>query len=81
MGGRDLALHHVRELFLCCDLLCIMNWTANLLLTPCRLSGTLPFYADNPDDFLELVLNSSFTFPDSEWADVSEGRERFPASS
>ena len=37
-----------------------------------RLSGTLPFYADNPDDFLELVLSSSFSFPDSEWADVGE---------
>jgi serine/threonine protein kinase len=36
------------------------------------LSGTLPFYADNPDDFLELVLDSSFSFPDSEWADVGE---------
>ena len=35
------------------------------------LSGTLPFYADNPDDFLELVLSSSFSFPDSEWAEVS----------
>eukprot|EP01052_Picozoa_sp_SAG31_P071523 SAG31_NODE_30443_length_381_cov_0.734043_1_plen_36_part_10 len=32
------------------------------------LSGTLPFYADNPDDFLELVLDSNFSFPDSEWA-------------
>ena len=36
------------------------------------MSGTLPFYADNPDDFLELVLSSSFSFPDSEWADVGE---------
>jgi hypothetical protein len=40
-----------------------------------RLSGTLPFYADNPDDFLELVLSSSFSFPDSEWADVGEEGE------
>lgn len=38
----------------------------------------MPFYADNPDDFLELVLSSSFTFPDSEWADVSEGRKLLP---
>jgi serine/threonine protein kinase len=42
------------------------------LLLACRLSGTLPFYADNPDDFLELVLNSKFSFPDSEWAGISE---------
>ena len=40
------------------------------------LSGTLPFYADNPDDFLELVLNSNFSFPDSEWEGVSEGGTR-----
>ena len=40
------------------------------------LSGTLPFYADNPDDFLELVLHSSFSFPESEWAEVSEGGAR-----
>ena len=38
----------------------------------------MPFYADNPDDFLELVLSYSFTFPDSEWADVSEGRKLLP---
>ena len=53
----------------------------NLLLMPRRLSGTLPFYADNPDDFLELVLSSSFTFPDSEWAGVSEGRKLLPQPS
>lgn len=46
-------------------------WAAGILLY-IILSGTLPFYADNPDDFLELVLNSSFSFPDSEWANVSE---------
>ena len=40
------------------------------------LSGTLPFYADNPDDFLELVLHSNFSFPDSEWIDVGEGGQR-----
>ncbi len=66
---------------LCCALLCIIVWESNLLLTPRRLSGTLPFYADNPDDFLELVLSSSFTFPDSEWADVSEGRKLLPEPS
>ena len=37
-----------------------------------RLSGTLPFYADNPDDFLDLVLSSNFSFPDSEWEEVGE---------
>lgn len=52
----------------------------NLLRTTRRLSGTLPFYADNPDDFLELVLSSSFTFPDTEWADVSEARKLQPGS-
>ena len=36
----------------------------------------MPFYADNPDDFLELVLNSNFSFPDSEWEGVSEGDTR-----
>jgi len=46
-------------------------WAAGILLY-IMLSGTLPFYADNPDDFLELVLSSSFSFPDSEWADVGE---------
>jgi len=46
-------------------------WAAGILLY-IILSGTLPFYADNPDDFLELVLNSKFSFPESEWAAISE---------
>ena len=66
---------------LCRALRWIVVWESNWLLTPRRLSGTLPFYADNPDDFLELVLSSSFTFPDSEWADVSEGRKLLPEPS
>jgi len=49
-------------------------WAAGILLY-IILSGTLPFYADNPDDFLELVLHSSFSFPESEWAEVSEGAQ------
>ena len=67
--------------FAVCVLLCPIVWEPKLLLTPRRLSGTLPFYADNPDDFLELVLSSSFNFPDSEWATVSEGRKPLPESS
>lgn len=47
-------------------------WAAGIILY-IILSGTLPFYADNPDDFLELVRHSDFSFPDSEWADISEG--------
>jgi serine/threonine protein kinase len=32
-------------------------WAAGILLY-ILLSGTLPFYADDPDEFLELVLSS-----------------------
>lgn len=46
-------------------------WAAGILLY-IMLSGTLPFYADNPDDFLDLVLSSNFSFPDSEWEEVGE---------
>jgi len=47
-------------------------WAAGIILY-IILSGTLPFYADNPDDFLELVRHSDFSFPDSEWEEISEG--------
>ena len=46
-------------------------WASGILLYTV-LSGTLPFYADNPDDFLELVLSSAFSFPDEEWSGMSE---------
>ena len=46
-------------------------WASGILLYAV-LSGALPFYADNPDDFLKLVLNSDFSFPDEEWSGLSE---------
>ena len=46
-------------------------WASGILLY-IVLSGTLPFFADSPDDFLELVLSSRFSFPDDEWAESSE---------
>ena len=46
-------------------------WASGILLY-IILSGTLPFYADDPDEFLELVLSSSFSFPEAEWSHLSE---------
>eukprot|EP01047_Picozoa_sp_COSAG01_P030232 COSAG01_NODE_2102_length_8419_cov_42.585216_6_plen_388_part_00 len=46
-------------------------WAAGILLY-ILLSGTLPFYADDPDEFLELVLSSSFSFPDEEWGHMAD---------
>ena len=35
------------------------------------LSGSMPFYADNPTDFLDLILTATLEFPEDEWATIS----------
>ena len=45
-------------------------WSCGIILY-IILSGTLPFYADNPEEFLELVLESNYDFPDDEWGELS----------
>eukprot|EP01050_Picozoa_sp_SAG11_P000554 SAG11_NODE_18_length_25850_cov_18.210050_12_plen_82_part_00 len=34
--------------------------------------GTLPFYAENSQDFVGTVTTAQYEFPDEEWADVSD---------
>eukprot|EP01051_Picozoa_sp_SAG22_P001413 SAG22_NODE_55_length_23749_cov_24.622918_5_plen_624_part_00 len=36
------------------------------------LSGTLPFYAENSQDFVQAVVGAQYEFPDEEWADISD---------
>ena len=36
------------------------------------LSGTLPFFAETSQDFVEAVVVANYEFPDEEWADVSD---------
>ena len=31
----------------------------------------MPFYADNPTDFLDLILTATLEFPEDEWATIS----------
>ena len=45
-------------------------WSAGIIMY-ILMSGSLPFFADNPIEFLEVVLYSEFTFPDAEWGAVS----------
>lgn len=46
-------------------------WSAGIIMY-ILMSGSLPFYAENPTEFLEIVLTSEFEFPDDEWGEVSE---------
>ena len=46
-------------------------WSAGIIMY-ILMSGSLPFYAENPTEFLDIVLTSEFEFPDDEWGAVSE---------
>jgi len=45
-------------------------WSAGIVMYTV-LSGTLPFYAENHGDFLDLLLSEAVSFPEDEWGGIS----------
>ena len=44
-------------------------WSAGIVMYTV-LSGTLPFYAENHGDFLDLLLSEAVSFPEDEWGGI-----------
>ena len=45
-------------------------WSAGIVMYTV-LSGTLPFYAENHGDFVDLLLSEAVSFPEDEWGGIS----------